>query len=132
MAPVTMLAGLGVFVAALMARPSAFVDEAHDFAFDGSGTLTAQATGDELVLSAGGDDLGPDLLVYAVFGKPVVPADRATLPGGAVLLGPKVIGGPSRFPMSGDFRLLAIYSLGHAEVKEWVEFRRVDAEGGAR
>lgn len=129
MAPGAMVLGAAVLAGAIVARPAAFVEADRAGQEEVAGEPSARIEGGAVLVSAAGDDLGPDLLVYGIPLDTVKTTDVTALPSEAVLLGPKSPGRESRFEASVPLFELALYSLGHGEVKAWLA---LDAQGGER
>lgn len=117
------LAVVGLWIA-LRARPTPFVELARG---KGPGAETQGDRGPHAWRMAGGlvavgipgDDLGPDLVAYGVPAGPP-PTARGALPEGAFELGPKEPGVPTVFSTDRDIEAIALYSVGHGEVKAWL------------
>ena len=119
MAPGAMVLGAGVLLGALVARPTAFVEAAHQPVEDRPRSIQATASGEVIEISLDGAGWGPDLIVYAVPTASGGLRGGSELPAGAAQLGPVIPGVASTFENPGGGRSLAAYSLGHGEVESW-------------
>ena len=128
MAPGAMVLGAGVLVGALVARPTAFVEAAHQPVEDRPRSIEAAASWEVIEIRLDGAGWGPDLIVYAVPTASEGLRGGSELPAGATQLGPVIPRVVSTFENPGGRRNLAVYSLGHGEVESWVSLPAPEEE----
>ena len=128
MAPGAMVLGAGVLVGALVARPTAFVEAAHERVDERPRSIQAAASGEVIEVRLDGAGWGPDLIVYSAPVALEGLQGGSELPAGATQLGPMIPGVVSTFENPGGGRTLAVYSLGHGEVESWASLPAPEEE----
>lgn len=126
------LAVIGFWIA-LRSRPTSFVDLVRGKgpgaeAQGRRGPHAWRMAGSLVAVGIPGDELGPDLVVYGIPAGATRPEGGA-LPADAVELGPKRSGEPTVFSPEQEIDGIALYSVGHGEVKAWLALEPREGDG---